>query len=199
MNKENTSNKAIFISGPSGSGKSTYIAHIKRKIELPIFEKDKIKILLVSSIGANISSDIDSRNYGKISYKILWYILESVMQEGYPFIVESNFTSESSQIVETLKRKYKYQFLLIKFDASDEILYKRFCERELNGIREKELGIGLYTNYIKFIESIKKQREFIVDGSIIKKINTEDKIDEIHKRIDNDIFNFLYQSSCEII
>lgn len=182
--------KIVIISGPSASGKSTYVKHLKDICNVPIFEKDKIKIELVKAFSGDVKTIEASKCFGKICYNILWYIVDAMMSTKLDFVIESNFILESRGIINQLLKKYNYNGILIKFDASDEILYERFIARDKGGIRGKELGIGLYKDFKVFSETVQAQREFELDIEKVY-INTNESDEYSLKQIDEKVEHFL--------
>lgn len=183
-------NKIVIISGPSASGKSTYIKHLENICNVPIFEKDKVKIELVKAYSGDIKTIEASKYFGKISYNVLWHIVDVMMSAKLDFVIESNFTLESRCMINQLLKKHNYDGLLIKFDASDEILYERFKARDKGEFREKELGIGLYKDFKCFSKTIKAQRKFELDIEKVC-INTDENSEYFLKQADEKIKQFL--------
>lgn len=122
-----------------------------------------MKIELVKAYSGDINTIEASKYFGKISYNVLWHVVDVMMNSKLDFIIESNFTLESGGMINQLLKKHNYDGLLIKFDASDEILYDRFKTRDKEKFREKELEIGLYKDFKCFSKTIKAQREFELD------------------------------------
>ena len=61
------------------------------------------------------------------------------MKADVSFVLESNFSPTSADVLLPLVQQYHYQALTVLFDADIKVLHKRFCERDLTAERHPGL------------------------------------------------------------
>lgn len=182
----------IVIGGIPASGKTTYGNEISRKLKVPIFSKDKFKEVIYDSIDHSKLEYEQKRKLGVTSYSVLYAVCEEMMKIGCTFIIESNFTHDSSIKINELLKKYHYKSIVIRFDADIKILHKRFLNREESLDRHSGLmANGIFDDFDKFKEMAKKasdfklncEKEILVDTGNFSKVEIEKVIWEIRYRI----------------
>ncbi len=182
----------IIITGDLAAGKTTYGKKIAKTFNLPFFSKDKIKELMFDSLNNENIDYEEKRKIGAISYTFLYHIAEELMKTEVPFILESNFTEQSSSILKKLTNQYGYTAITIRFIGDLEVLYQRFLKREYS--EERHLGLrgdGQLDDFEKFklvTENTHKfnmnNKEIIVDTTDLSKVNFSliiNKVTEIIK------------------
>lgn len=124
----------IIISGPPCSGKTTLGQRIAKEFRLPLITKDDIKESLFDTLGSKDRKW--SKKLGLASYKILYYLADSLLKAGRPFILESNFKAElETEKFLDLKNKYDFFPFQIQCKTNGEILFERFKQRAESGDR----------------------------------------------------------------
>jgi predicted kinase len=123
----------ILIAGPPGTGKTTLAERISEKFRLPLIYKDSIKETLFDSLG---TGDREwSRKLGISSYRLLFYLLESLLKVGNSTIVESNFRPDDSKKFIELQEKYAFKSLQVFCTTSADIILQRYRKRSESGGR----------------------------------------------------------------
>ena len=97
-----------IIAGIPASGKTTYARHIAKQLHIPLIGKDAIKEKLYDVINYDTSKRENSQLYGAASYSVFFHISECLMEVDVSFVLESNFTSASADILIPLVEKYSY-------------------------------------------------------------------------------------------
>ncbi len=143
----------IIIAGPPCTGKTTLGRMIAEHLYLPFISKDDIKETLFYSLG--VKDREWSRQLGILSYKLLYYFVESILKSGDSLIVESNFQAEyDSEQFNILIEKYNCKPVQIQCKTNGEVLYERFKERSESG--ERHPGHVDHLNYTEFEEDLLK-------------------------------------------
>ena len=181
----------IVIAGMLATGKTTYGNQISKELGIPIFSKDKFKEAIYDSINQDKLEYEQKRKIGVTSYSVLYTVCEEMMKVGSMFIIESNFTSNSSIQIHKLIEKYNYKCIVIRFDADLTILHKRFLERERTVERHPGLVTeGVFDDFEKFKEVSNKAREFkindeeiLIDTSDFSKVKFEKIIEVVREKI----------------
>jgi deoxyadenosine/deoxycytidine kinase len=124
----------IIITGTSATGKTTLSKKLASKFNLPLLNKDELKELLFDCL--DIKDEVWAVRLGVTSFELSYLIVEKLCQTGKSFIVEGNFEDKyASKVFSDLKDKYNYKILQLYCHAPDEILYKRYIERDNSGER----------------------------------------------------------------
>jgi predicted kinase len=124
----------IVVSGLPCTGKTSLGKRIAREFSIPFFAKDGFKERLFDELGW--SDRAWSKKLGLVSYKLLFYALETQLEAGQPCIIEANFYPEfHAQTLNAFKQQYEFEFFQIHCHAQPEILLERFCARWASGSR----------------------------------------------------------------
>jgi len=129
----------ILIAGIPASGKTTYARHISKKLNIPFIGKDAIKEKLHDVLKFDTSKRENSQLYGAASYSVFFHIAECLMKADTSFVLESNFSPASADVLLPLMQQYNYKALTVLFDADIKVLHKRFCERDITDERHPGL------------------------------------------------------------
>jgi predicted kinase len=124
----------IIVTGTSATGKTTLSKQLESKFNLPLINKDEIKELLFDCLGTK--DEEWAVRLGVTSFELSYLIVEKLCQTGKSFIVEGNFEDKfASKVFSDLRDKYNYKILQLYCHAPDEVLYKRYIERDNSGER----------------------------------------------------------------
>ncbi len=121
-------NKIILISGYCATGKSTFSYKLAEKLNLPCFNKDRIKEVIGDGFGAE-NKDVHKKN-SAVTFMLMMHIAENFLKAGKPCILESNFKLHESEQVKKLLEKYNCECLTFVFTGDLEVVYERYIERE---------------------------------------------------------------------
>jgi len=158
----------IIIAGIPASGKTTYGKHIAEKLRIPFICKDSIKEKLYDAIHYDTSKRENLQLYGTASYSVFFHIAECLMKADISFVLESNFTPFSSEVLLPLVQQYSYRPLTILFDADMKVLHKRFCERDVTDERHPGLASksDAFSDFDTFKNGALPFREFCVGDKL---------------------------------
>lgn len=178
----------IIITGMPATGKTTNGIKIAQKLKIPFFSKDKIKEILFNGISSNDATYEDKRKIGVVSYDVLYYEAEELMKAGCSFVLESNFVTQSSDILKKLILNYNYNSITIRFETDLKVLHKRFLMRENTSERPQGLvSNGAFDDFETFKKLSNNCKEFkvnnnelIVDTTEFSSINIDDIIKKIN-------------------
>lgn len=124
----------IIITGTSATGKTILSKKLANEFNLPLVNKDEIKELLFDYVGTK--DEEWAVRLGVASFELSYLFVEKLCQTGKSFIVEGNFEDKfATKIFLDLKTKYNYKILQLYCHAPEEILYKRYIERDNSGER----------------------------------------------------------------
>ena len=127
-------NLIIIVTGTSATGKTILSKKLANKFNLPLINKDEIKELLFDCLGTK--DEKWAVRLGVTSFELLYLFVEKLCQTGNDFIVEGNFEDKfATKVFSNLKMKYNYKILQLYCHAPEEILYKRYIERDNSGKR----------------------------------------------------------------
>lgn len=162
--------KIILVAGYVAGGKTTFSLRLSQSLNIPVFNKDKIKSVLGDYI--KINNRKESKNLSRATFGIMAHIAENLMKTEIPFILESNFIDSEAAILKDLISKYNYKALSYVFVGDLHIIHKRFIERDNSPEREVSNRIyGLLDDYSVFEESIMPLGKFNIGDKIVK-VNT---------------------------
>jgi len=168
----------ILVAGPCAAGKTTFAQYASDALCIPLIRKDIIKKLLWDNEPHQENGLHPNKPNPAIAHKITFYIAEQLMRTGSVFMFDSNFRKWVEATLNELAKRYKYSVITVLFDADDEILHKRYMERDHKADRHDALKIeGVYNDIEVFKNSIAEDRHFGI-GDIIKvKTNDFDTVD----------------------
>ena len=183
--------KLILIAGPPASGKTFYATHLSQMGMVPVFSKDRLKELMYDTLKFQVDNPESVKKYGAVAYKNLFYIAESLMTSGVDFSLESNFTAESVSVLLPMVHKYRYSVLTVLFDASSDVLYQRFTERDKTAERHPGLGPGVYQDLPSFRNLSDNARRFRLEEGAVIKIDSTDFKNVDYSLLDKEVKKFL--------
>ena len=124
----------IIVTGTSATGKTILSRKLANKFNLPLINKDEIKELLFDCL--DTKDEEWAVQLGVTSFELSYLFVEKLCQTGKAFIVEGNFEDKfATKVFSNLKMKYNYKILQLYCHAPEEILYKRYIERDNSGKR----------------------------------------------------------------
>lgn len=167
----------IIVSGSPSSGKTSIGRKIAHEMDLPFVFKDGIKEMLFNTLGWSDKEWTEQLNLA--TYAILYHFMETQLQAGLSFVVESDFKpDEHTARFKELQHKYKFRPVQVQCEASDEVLLERFKERAKSGDRHP--GHMDHANFEDFKKSLKEdvyQPLDIGGKTLTVDTNNFDKID----------------------
>ena len=169
--------KIIIIEGYLASGKSTFALRLSEAIGVPYLIKDTFKSALCKNI--EIANRSESSKFSVVTFDAMMYVVERLMEMGYPVIIEGNFAPSGMKKVDEageIKRlieTYEYQSLTYKFKGNTKILHKRFVDREATVERGQANKLGFEVQYEDFDMWCHKLDPFDVGGDVVE-IDTTD-------------------------
>lgn len=124
----------IIVTGPPGVGKTFLSCEIARRLKLYCIHRDDIKELLYDAFGFG---DLGwSKKLGAVSFAILNFFIEDLMDNGISFLAEANFRGDyENLIIKEFKKKFGYHMIQIYCTASDRVLFDRYNDRYDRGHR----------------------------------------------------------------
>ena len=169
--------KIIIVEGYLASGKSTFALSLSKAIGVPYLIKDTFKSALCNNI--EIANRSESSKFSAVTFDAMMYVVERLMESGYPIIIEGNFapsgikkTDEAGEI-QRLIETHEYQSLTCKFKGDTKILHKRFVEREATAERGQANKLGFEVEYKDFDRWCHNLDLFDVGGDVIE-VDTTD-------------------------
>lgn len=180
----------IIITGAPSTGKTTLSKKLSYKFNISVLNKDEIKELLFDNVG--IKDKDWAMKLGSTSFELTFFFMEKLLQTGKPFIVEGNFDDRySKESFLDLRRRYHCRILQLYCYAKDEILYKRYINRDNSGSRHPghiklKLGFEEYKTAInskKFKLNIDSSTNIDIDTTDFKNISFHKIYDEVKRNI----------------
>lgn len=112
----------LFLTGPSCSGKSTTLKDLADRIpDNYLLSYDKLKIQL---------HGYDRDKHKEVMRKLSLGYLDVVCSEGFFILLELwRFEESDYLLVDTIAKKHGYEFTVVHFTASKDVLTKRCRER----------------------------------------------------------------------
>lgn len=120
-------NRLILISGDLASGKSTLADSLSVALNIPCFEKDKIKERLCDMYGFKTREENLKHSIAAVNEMIDNFI--SFSKENKDIILEANFHKDEIIKINELADKTNYEVTFIVLTANTKLLYQRFLER----------------------------------------------------------------------
>ena len=165
----------IITHGMSASGKSTLTQPLLEKlgairIRADVERKRLFNIKPEQNSSANIQQGIYSKQASHKTYIKLLELTESIIDSGYPVIVDATFsTIEQRTLFKKFASQKKVCFVILNFIASEETLKQRIRNRK-NDVSDADITV--LENQIKNWQPIEQDEE---EYSVT--INTEEKLD----------------------
>ena len=169
--------KIIIIEGYLASGKSTFAKQLSKQINVPYLIKDTFKIALCENIA--VSNRTESSRFSTVTFDAMMYVVERMLETGYPIIIEGNFVSagvkkvNEAGIIKHLIDSYGYDSLTFKFTGNTQVLFKRFVEREETAERGQVNKIGSEISYDDFNRWCHNLDSFDVGRKVVE-VDTSD-------------------------
>lgn len=181
--------KIIIITGYVAAGKTTFSLELAKRLSIPCFNKDLIKVVLGEYMPDNSAED--GRRLSKVSFDILVHVMKKNMQVGNHFIIEGPFIHSKEKfkvnegsVIKSLIEQYGYQLLTYVFVGDINILHERFKEREKQPEREPIIRVnGLFDDISFFSRVISPLSEFNIGGKVIKVDTTHYELVDFEKYI----------------
>ncbi len=183
-------NLIIIITGTSATGKTILSKKLANKFNLPLINKDEIKELLFDCLGTK--DEEWAVRLGVTSFELSYLLVEKLCQTDKTFIVEGNFEDKfSTKVFSNLKAKYNYRILQLYCHAPEEILYKRYIERDNSGER--------HPGHIIEINGLDEFKKRITNKNFKLKIDDCINIDVDTTKFEDIISQKIYDEITEII
>jgi len=137
----------IITHGVSGSGKSFHAAQLAEQLGAIRIRSDVERKRLYgysteAKTQSGIQAGIYSKDSGKRSYDRLAELARTVIEAGYPVIVDATFLRhEGREQFRQLSGSLTVPFVLLHFDADHDTLYARIRDRQAAGGDPSEAGI----------------------------------------------------------
>jgi len=174
--------KIIIVEGYLASGKSTFTIRLSEVINVPYLIKDTFKIALCESV--KITNRDEGSRFSAVTFDGMMYVVERLMEAGYPVIIEGNFVPigikkvDEAGAIKALINKYGYQSLTFKFAGDTSVLYDRYIERNKlpeRGDANRDFEEVPYELFSKYCHSLEK---FTIGDDVVKIDTTDfDKVD----------------------
>ena len=165
--------KIIIVAGYLAAGKTTFALELSKKLHIPVFCKDLIKIALNRNI--LVDNRDDSKRLSAATFDAIAFITERIMETSNPLITEANFVMNGNhggikegEVLKTLVEKYGYQALTYVFVGDTRVLCDRFNEREKTSKRGEANKLGTELSYEDYEKYIAPLGDFSIGGKIIK-------------------------------
>lgn len=151
----------IIVSGPPGVGKTFLSCELARRLKLYCIHRDDIKELLYDAFGFGDYGW--SKKLGAVSFALLNFFIEDLMDHGTSFIAESNFRGEyENEKLKEFKRKFGYQLIQIYCTAQDRVLFDRYNDRYDRGQRHIA-HFYHYDSLEDFRQNVLKSKDYKLD------------------------------------
>lgn len=139
----------VINHGFSGSGKTTLTQALLEqlgaiRVRSDIERKRLFNMTPQAKSGSGIDSGIYSKQAGSRTYARLAGIAESIVQAGYPVIVDATFLKlEDRMTFHALAEELQTPFIILDFQATESILRARVLQREMRGTDASEAGVAV--------------------------------------------------------
>ena len=139
--------RVILITGDLASGKSLLADSLSLRLNIPAFEKDKIKERFVDQYGFKNREENRALSIKAVEYMV--EALERFLKLNNDIILEANFRGNELKKIEEICAKNVTDVTLFVLRGDYEVLYKRFLER-LPNRHIAHTSIGLEESIDKF-------------------------------------------------
>jgi predicted kinase len=124
----------IIITGLPCSGKTNFGRQISSQFKIPFISKDGFKERLFDTLGW--SDRAWSKKLSGVSYKMMFYTLEELLEVGQSCVLEANFDPQvHSEPLAKITQKFQTRVVQIHCVTQPEILLERFRNRWGRGER----------------------------------------------------------------
>ena len=187
--------KIIIIAGPSAAGKTTFAAELSKRLAIPYFSKDMVKIAINQSIP--VENREDSRRLSAAAFDVIAFVTQRMMEVGRSLIIEANFVMHENhnglkegETLQALVNQHNYTPLTFILTGDWQVLYKRFVERDAlpqRGVANKHWGEHVFEDFAKINAGLAK---FNIGGRLVK-IDTTDMIAQDFEKYIETAYAFL--------
>lgn len=187
--------KIILIAGSCATGKSTFSYLLSKALNVPCFNKDKLKETIGDSL-VEVPPEIFSK-LSNTAFCLMKYISECFLKLQLPVILESNFRQAELDEIAKMAQLYQYDCLIYVFSGNIQKVFERYMSREktdrhwihISPITET---IDTFSTNAKMFTSVKINKATVVnvDATNFNEINYDDLVQKAKA--------FLVESNCEL-
>lgn len=118
----------ILLYGFAASGKTNTALELSKQTGWSLFTKDSIQEMIYDNLGTGDSQW--RKSAAKLSYSVINVILDQVMPQGIPIIIEANLNKQFDfEWYSSAEKKYGYKIYQIRCGAEPEVLLQRLIAR----------------------------------------------------------------------
>ena len=124
----------VIVTGPPGTGKTLLSKRLADELHLLVLNRDTLKELLFDTLGW--SDRAWSKQLGIASYRLLYYMLATLLRARCSCVVESNFDHhyDTPRLLE-LQHQFRYRACQIVCHTEPTVLLRRLQQRVGSGER----------------------------------------------------------------
>jgi predicted kinase len=176
----------IIAHGPSGSGKSYLCSKLVERMGAIQIRTDleRKRLFGVATLGSSqsaLNQDMYTSEATSLTYRRCVLLAKTVLASGRPAIIDGTFLHRDQRVLACeLARELHIPFIILSFDASEEVLRKRVIDRLKLCCDPSEANLQVLESQLKSREPLaeeEKKDEVRVDTS------TEPNIDEVCRRV----------------
>ena len=119
-----------MVGGYCATGKSTFAHKLSELLNIPCFNKDKIKEALGDGLG-NDHNLVINKGSGAVFF-LMFYIAENLLKTGKTCILEGNFKFYEIEQLQALFDKYNCHCLSFIFKGDFDVLFNRYVNRDIS-------------------------------------------------------------------
>ncbi len=136
----------LIIDGPMGAGKTTVAKILHEKIKYTAhIGLDRIKWL--------VSGFQRTPEENEMTRSVVLAMTEEYLHQGISVILEQGMKKEQLGVYKKLAKKYKANYLIIRLDASKEVLFDRVRQRPPSPGKPKVSNARILRNYRSHLEN----------------------------------------------